>query len=84
MQQYFIAFLKSGPNRSQNEEEAQQLADQIKLFEDFAKEAGEEILQSIVAEGEQRKEVEQMIQADVAEEAAMAAAAAKKSSEGQK
>jgi cleavage and polyadenylation specificity factor subunit 3 len=66
------------------EEEAQQLADQIKLFEDFAKEAGEEILQSIVAEGEQRKEVEQMIQADVAEEAAMAAAAAKKSSEGQK
>jgi len=25
MQQYFIAFLKSGPNRSQNEEEAQQL-----------------------------------------------------------
>ena len=25
MQQYFIAFLKSGPNRSQNEEEAKQL-----------------------------------------------------------
>ena len=32
----------------------------------------------IIAEGEQRKEVEQLIQADVAEEAAMAAAAAKK------
>ena len=59
------------------------LEDQMKLFEGFAKETGEEILKSIVAEGEQRKEVEQMIQADVAEEAAMAAAAAKKSLEGQ-